>query len=209
MKIIAATLILVALSQLPGWAQDGSFNLMFPGLAIREWLNIPKPPGAVFVFCIVVCMLASLCFPRLIVESCLAVKQNFWRSLAKGLLVTLALGLLGKALSFVSIASPLAYLIFGIFQLSILAGLTVSVRLIGQSVWNSLEKMLPSLPMKSAKHPWITMFLHTLSGSVFIAAICLIPGPGNLPLIGTRLVILMCLLGLGGLVTALKARGQN
>lgn len=95
------------------------------------------------------------------------------------------------------IGTPLALLMIALAELIGVCGLAVGISLIGDGVCSRLGLNKPEW---KEQHPRQSRVLTAIVGSFVAALILLIPGIGNIPPIGTRIVMLIATLGAGGLL---------
>lgn len=164
-----------------------------PMLIWYHWANQPKP----FLSSFLLMLFASVVFTSLVPGfSQIAqthCKARFWRTFFVGLLIAV-LCICGVRIGLLTmIGWPMAVFLAGGFQLALLAGLSVMVLLIGQSLgyYAKMEKWIA--------RPDARRLAYLVVGALVCAALIQIPGVGILPKIGTRLVMMLALVGLGGL----------
>ena len=130
-------------------------------------------------------------------------RSDFWKSVGTGILLGVLTVTANRTIFLTEIGWPLGILIAGAFQGAMLAGLAVAVFILGNSV-NALIR-LHKLPLIAAK-PTCSLNCDLITGSVLSALILQIPQLGDIPRIGTRLLALFALLGLGALYRQYRAK---
>jgi hypothetical protein len=164
-----------------------------PMLLWYHWANQRKPFGPSLVFLLFFSVTLSSLLPRWMSKSQVECKSHFWKSFLHGALV-LAVAITSVRASLLTmIGWPLAIICMGLVQLFVIAGLTVLVLSLGQSIGFHLKVE------KWITRPDVRRLFCILIGAVVCAALLQIPGVGILPRIGTRLVMLLAVVGVGGL----------
>jgi hypothetical protein len=164
-----------------------------PMLIWYHWANQPKP----FVPSLLIILFASAVvtsvLPNWTVAAQAQCKAHFWRTFFVGALIGIV-GITGiRAALATQIGWSLSILITAALELALVAGLSVMVLAIGQSVGYFLK-------MESwIQRPDIRRLAYLLLGALICAALLQLPGVGVLPKIGARLLGLLALVGLGGL----------
>lgn len=164
-----------------------------PMLLWFHWANLPKPFGPCFLFILFISVSVTSVMPVWVKKAEMFCKQSFWRTFFVGCLIaTLTITLIRGALLSM-FGWPMSVLVAGAFQLSLLVGLSVMVLLIGESLgyYLKLDAWI--------KRPDVRRLACLVLGTLICVALLQIPGIGILPKIGTRLVAMLALVGLGGL----------
>lgn len=167
-----------------------------PMLQWYVWANKPKPliPSLLFIlmFSVVVWSLIPAWMKRAQTQC----RERFWASFfIGGLVMVITLWLLRTAVVTL-FGWPLGMLIGGLLQFALMAGLGVVSTLIGESMAFYLH--LDQWPLIGAR-PDTRRFATLFLGALICALLLQIPGIALLPKIGTRLVGLLAVLGLGSL----------
>jgi hypothetical protein len=164
-----------------------------PMLAWYHWANQRKPFGASLAFILFFSVTLSSLMPRWMSNSQAECKRHFWRTFFQGALL-FAVAMTAVRVSLLTMLGwPLATLFMGLVQLMAVGGLTVLVLSLGQSVGFFLKAD------KWIRRPDVRRLFCLLIGSLICAALLQIPGAGPLPRVGTRLVALLAVVGVGGL----------
>lgn len=124
-------------------------------------------------------------------------RKKFFRSFAIGFITLLLLMLLSRPLYLSEIGIPLAFAFIAILELGLSLGLVVSASLIGEKIADlaRLNKIAWLI-----RRPSCQSIVHLVLGALLFSAILLIPGIAHLPRIGTRIVVLIGIAGLGAFV---------
>jgi hypothetical protein len=167
-----------------------------PMLQWRHWANQRYRFPPVFLFCLLVSCVMWIPFGRHLEPASALCKQKFWRSLFAGVLV-FVLSLFFARLMFLSgLGWPAGVLTVALTQLALVAGLVVAVNLVGEAI----ARVIRVTHIRFVtERPMLQRSLFLLIGAFVLAGVILIPGPMDLPPIGTRLIMLFALLGLGAL----------
>lgn len=122
--------------------------------------------------------------------------RRFWTCFGNGIVCGLATIVLVRAFLLTGVGWPLAIATTAVLQLALVLGLATAVGLIGHSlVLVTRLKQLPAL----AERPRLVKALELVLGALVCAALLQIGAPHLLPRIGTRLVCLFAVLGMGAL----------
>jgi hypothetical protein len=183
--------------------QETKFDLNLmrrPLLAFRIWANRPKPFIPSFLFCLIVSSAAWAFMSKPLTSAGSFCRKRFWRSLFLGVFATIFAVFLARLLFLTQIGTPLAICLAGALQLGLLLGLSVVSSLLGEAV---LTKFGQSESLASS--PRAKRLLELAIGALIFALLLRIPGVFGLPRIGVRVVLLICQLGLGGLIYTKKS----
>jgi hypothetical protein len=164
-----------------------------PMLLWYHWANERKRFFPAFAFLLFTSILISSCAPRWMTSAQGECKHHFWKSFLQGLLMV-ALGITAVRAGLVTmIGWPMAVLLAGLLQIALLGGLSCLILLIGQAFGHylRLEKWIT--------RPDVRRLTCIVIGCLLIALMLQIPGVATLPRIGTRLVAMLAIVGLGGL----------
>lgn len=164
-----------------------------PMLLWYYWANQPKRFLPSLAFLLFTSILISSCAPRWMVSAQGECKHHFWRSFLQGILAVAVAITAVRCGLITMIGWPLAVVLAGCLQLALVGGLSVLILLIGQAFGHYLRMD------KWITRPDVRRLACILIGCLLIAALLQIPGVATLPRIGTRLVALLAVVGLGGL----------
>jgi hypothetical protein len=168
------------------------------------WANKRQPARFALPFLFVMTLVSWTFLPRRMEIAETECTLHYWRSLGLGCVVALiALGVM-RCILVTQIGWPLGILTVGAFQLSVILGGAIVDSIIGKSIFNLLK-----LDRRDffAKHTFLRSSLQYLSGAVVLTALLQLGAPFGLPRMGTRLVLLLCMAGLGALFRSRKATG--
>jgi hypothetical protein len=161
-----------------------------------EWMN----RRAKFVPSLVLLLLASgICwnlFPQRLATAEAECASSYWRSLASGVFAFAISIFMARCLLLTQIGWPLAILLIGTLQLCLVLGLAISCSMVGKSFsfylrvsnWNVLTERTT-----------LMRCIELFAGALVLAAVLQIGAPLGLPRLGTRLVTLLALVGVGAL----------
>jgi hypothetical protein len=192
-------------SNMPGarlaerFPQLGGQHIAAPRMLWFHWANGEKRPVAAFLFLLFFSVTLSALFPRWTAKAQVECKTHFWRSLLFGVLVV-AVAVVAMRLSLATLLGwPLAILIMGGLQFLALTGLTAMIVLMGQSIgfYLKFETLI--------KRPDVRRLAYIVIGALLLQ----IPGVGTLPRIGTRLVALLAMVGIGALFRARRLNSET
>jgi hypothetical protein len=184
-------------SNMPGarlaerFPQLGGQHIATPRMLWFHWANGEKRPIAAFLF------------PKWTAKAQVECKTHFWRSLLFGVLVV-AVAVVAMRLSLATLLGwPLAILVMGGLQFLALTGLTAMIVLMGQSIgfYLKFETLI--------KRPDVRRLAYIVIGALICALLLQIPGVGTLPRIGTRLVALLAMVGIGALFRARRLNSET
>lgn len=167
-----------------------------PMMQWREWANQPKPflRSALFILFFSVVLWAAMPKRLELAES--PVRTRFWRSFLLGVLVV-AVGVVFARVSIRTMLGwPLGMLALAVLEFALLSGLAVMVSILGQRIGQLLA--LTRWPLVGSRDS-ARRFAELLMGALVCALLLQIPALGPLPPLGTRLVSLLAVLGLGGI----------
>lgn len=187
-------------SPLPEWARNRPVNLSHrPMLRFRVWADLQPRPLAAFVFLSFAAMTLFYICPRLLADCTNHLSRRFWWSLLGGVITMCIFAVFVRACFVSLIGTPLAFLLVGIFELGMVFGLVSVAALLGDFI----SKRLKVERFFGAK-PAMARLISLVAGCFIIGLMLAIPGPGSLPRIGTRLVFLIGLVGLGAFVATIR-----
>ncbi len=167
-----------------------------PMMQWHFWANRPKPFLPSFVFILTFALVLTTLFPKWMSAAQSYTRQHFWLSLFGGCAIcTVSLWLIKISVGTL-FGWPLGTFLAGLLQLGVMAGLSAITLLIGQTFGHYVK--IESWPVIGANSGRIR-FAQLVLGAVFFALLLQLPGVGHLPKIGTRLVALLAVLGLGAI----------
>lgn len=171
----------------------------------REWANQPVYFGPCLTLALFVTIVGNFLLPDRLAAARSYCAASFWRSFLAGL-ITLGLCVgFARGMFDSRIGTPIGFTVIAFLELGLLAGISVSCSLIGERIFARLK--ISDHPALVAR-PVLMRVLKYVAGSVVFALIMVMPGIGMLPRLGTRLAMLIALLGLGGIVRSkLGTRG--
>lgn len=172
-----------------------------PMLYWRRWADKPIRPAASLLFIVLFNSLAYWLVRKRMEVAARQIGVQFWRSLGRGVLILAVAGLLIRVCFQTQVFSPLAVLIVAVLQLGLLLGLSAASYLIGARL---LARTGAQQHLLLDSRPLLSALVNVLTGSLIVWLVLMIPGVGGLPRIGPRLVMLLCLLGLGALSKTLR-----
>jgi hypothetical protein len=196
-------------SNMPGarlaerFPQLGGQHIATPRMLWFHWANGEKRPIAAFLFLLFFSVTLSTLFPKWTAKAQVECKTHFWRSLLFGVLVV-AVAVVAMRLSLATLLGwPLAILVMGGLQFLALTGLTAMIVLMGQSIgfYLKFETLI--------KRPDVRRLAYIVIGALICALLLQIPGVGTLPRIGTRLVALLAMVGIGALFRARRLNSET
>lgn len=169
-----------------------------PMLLWFHWANQRKPFVPSLLFLLFTSTLISCVIPNWMQNAQAACRERFWRTFFTGALcAVLAMATVRVAL-LTMLGWPLAVFLVGAYELALLAGLSVMVLLLGQSIGYYLKVD------KWSSRSDVRRLACILIGAILCAALLQIPGFGLLPRIGTRLLAMLSVVGLGALYRTLR-----
>lgn len=164
-----------------------------PLLYFRIWANQPMPPVLSFLFLLFITVVASEIMPSRMEIARRYYANHYWRSFWTGIVASLLLTTLARALFVSEIGEPLAIGSLAVLQFFVLIGVAISSTLIGQTILSVVSpKRAPAV-----KQQWFARLAAPLVGSLLLALLLVIPPLGILPRIGIRLIMLLSFLGMG------------
>ena len=174
-----------------------------PMMQWRRWADKRQRffPALLFVFGI--SFLCWFIMPGTMQAAAEECKMTFWKSFGTGLLLaTIVLSLMRSV--FVSqFGWPFGIVLAGSSQAVMLAGLAVAIYNLGHAVilLSGLKNLL-----FFASRPKLLRACDIFAGAILAALILQIPGAGIAPRIGTRVLALFALLGVGAICRVMKKR---
>jgi hypothetical protein len=133
-------------------------------------------------------------------------RKKFFRSFLTGFITMLSLMLLARPLFLSEIGMPLGLAFIALLQLGLSLGLVVSTSLIGE--WVADLGAVNRIAWL-VERPAFQSIVHLVLGVLLVGAILLIPGIGHLPRIGTRIVVLIGIAGMGALMKSKFGQCSN
>lgn len=167
-----------------------------PMLQLRYWANQRQRFFPAFAFCFGAACILWIPFGKKLEAAAALTRGRFWRALFVGVMVSMIILTLAKLFFVSAVGWPAGILTIGILQLGMTAGLVVMVNVVGEAIARVIRLMHVSF---IAERPVLQRGVFLLIGSIILAGVLLIPGPMHLPPIGTRLILLFALVGLGAL----------
>ena len=171
----------------------------------RKWANEKKPPARTFALCLLLSLIGVGFFPELIEKAKAACRSEFWRCFGRAFLLNICLLVLFRAFLETKVTLPASILFVGFFELLLMAGLAVSICLIGEGI--ATKSGITKIEAIK-RRPKLSAFVIVFIGCFLITLLTQIPGIGQLPPIGVRLAILIAALGEGGLITIFLNRNK-
>ena len=167
-----------------------------------RWANKRQPFGRAALVLFIAAMVAWIVFPQRLAAAQSECMSRYWRSLGTGMLTVYVPIMLIRFALRTEIGWPLAIVMIGGLQLLLLLGVVVVCAMIGNTFchyltlnkWEALSRS-PSR-LRSA---------HLLIGALMLSALLQLGSPFGLPPLGTRLVVLLAMAGLGALY---RVRGR-
>ncbi len=167
-----------------------------PMLQLRYWANQRQHFFPAFAFCLGAASILWIPFGKKLEAAASISRSRFWRSLFVGLMVSMVTLFLAKLFFVSGVGWPAGILTIATLQLAMTGGIVVMTNIIGEAIARVLRLTHVSF---IAERPVVQRGVFLFIGSVILAGVILIPGPGKLPPIGTRLIMLFALVGLGAL----------
>jgi hypothetical protein len=174
-----------------GSGAEASFNR--PVLYWHSWAAHPPRVVPTCLFFLLLTVTLNELFRERIVISGTAYSgyKSFFKSFGTGFFTVIILLTFIRALFTSQIGAPLAWALWALLELSCLIGFAVSATAVGQ--WFCT---LPICNRVVSKTRWRRVLLP-VSGTLIICTLMLIPKIGILSGVGIRLILLLCILGLG------------
>lgn len=167
-----------------------------PMLQLRYWANQRQHFFPTFAFCFGAACVLWIPFGKKLAAASSISRSRFWRSLFVGVMVSMVSLFLARLFFVSAVGWPAGILIIGILQLGMTGGVVVMANVVGEAIARFIRLSHVSF---IAERPIVQRGVFLFIGSVILAGIILIPGPMHLAPIGTRLIMLFALLGLGAL----------
>jgi hypothetical protein len=177
-----------------------------PYLHFRRTINRQPRVGACFVFLILLGVMSILCLPQQINEAKQIWRRKFFPCFGVGFLGAVLIMALARPLILSGLGTPLALALIAMLQLGLLLGLVVSACLFGETIGGKLG--IEKITWLAAR-PNLKQATYLLIGTLLLALALLIPGIGHFPRIGTRLVVLIGIVGLGAIMRNLKRESER
>lgn len=183
---------------IPQPLSDSKFRPLAPW---RRWVEKPQAFSPSLAFCLLVSWIFWTLLPKKLENVEQICRREFWKSFFTGMAVAAICLTLARSVFFTHLGWPLGIVLIAVFQLGMLLGLSVIVSMMGHSL--ALLLRLPKVPFLAQK-PGLCKFIDLAIGALLCASLLQIPLIGDLPRLGTRLISLFCVLGLGGLFKVLR-----
>lgn len=167
------------------------------------WANQRKPFLPSVGFILFFSLISWSLLPTLHRRASQVCREKFWSTFLTGVLAVFALILLVRMAIGSLIGWSMGIVLIGLFQLLLMCGVAIVSSIIGQRICSLLK--LDKLPLLKER-PRSMRFTELLVGALVLSALLQIPGIGVLPRIGTRLVAMLAVLGLGGIFQTRLAR---
>jgi hypothetical protein len=160
------------------------------------WANQRHPFGQAVGFLLLSNVVVWALLPERLRRAETEVREKFWRSFGYGVLVGAIAVLFMRTCFLTMIGWPLGILVGGALLFAALCGLAVTTSVLGRSITALLriDKLKPMV-----ERPDMLRLTQILVGVIVCALLLQIGGAGDLPKIGTRLVALFAILGIGAL----------
>ena len=177
-----------------------------PFASWTRWINnrVLFFPSASFI--LVASLLSWYFAPQLMDQAESESEKNYWRSLGTGLVAIVCSMMLIRSVLITLIGWPFAIILIGIMQLFLVLGISVIASIIGRSI--SFYAKVPSWSWFATRRNALRLFELTI-GSVVIALLLQLGSPGGLPRVGTRLALLVAILGTGAILRIIAARKRR
>ncbi|MBY0357615.1 MAG: hypothetical protein K2W82_06405 [Candidatus Obscuribacterales bacterium] len=185
-------------------ADDQGDERFRPFLQWRRWAETRQPFLPSLLFCLFSSLLLWSIFPKTLGAAETNCRQEFWKSLLSGAVIITIILTFSRMVFSTYIDWPLGILVVALTQLSLLAGLSVIISLVGRSI-----ALVSGFSASFSSRKNLSRFVELTLGSLLCAAILQIPLFGNLPAIGIRLLMLFALLGAGGIFKQLRQNQLN
>lgn len=170
-----------------------------PMLQWAVWANKPKPFLPSLAFILVFALVDWALFPHWMSAAQTYCRERYWSTFWVGTLI-LGIAIWMVRMSVITLFNwPMGMFLGGLLQFISMAGLSVVVSMIGQTL---------AVLLKISKWSFIGQredayrFAYLLLGALACSVLLQIPGIGDLPRIGPRLVGLLAILGFGGIFRA-------
>jgi hypothetical protein len=173
-----------------------------PYLRFRRVLNHPPRVALSFFILTLIGVVALFVLPQGIAQAKDVCRAKFFGSFAVGLTTSILILVVAKPLLLCEVGFPLAYALIAFWQLGTILGLVVIASVIGEKVGGVLG--LKNMPWLAEKPSWRNI-VYLVLGALLLAVALAIPNIGHLPRIGTRLVVLIGIVGLGALLKSRSA----
>lgn len=171
-----------------------------PMVVWYHWANERKPFVPSLLFMLFFSITLTSLAPRWAANAQVECKARFWRMFLFGCLI-LAVAITAIRICLLTmLAWPAAIVLMGAIQIAVIGGLSVMTLSIGESIGSHLRAD------KWIARADVRRLFCLLIGSLICALLLQIPGFGPLPRIGTRLVGLLAVVGLGALF---RSRGRE
>lgn len=164
-----------------------------PMIVWYHWANQPKPLFLSLLFVLFFSVTLTSLAPRWAANAQVECKAKFWRMFLFGCLILAVTITAVRVCLLTMLGWPAAIVLMGAMQIAAIGGLSVMILSIGESIGSHLKVD------KWIARADVRRLFCLLIGSVICALLLQIPGFGPLPRIGTRLVGLLAVVGLGAL----------
>lgn len=166
----------------------------FPIMYWRLWADQPQNPLIAFLILMAASNILWFLLPKSLTGAAQALGRNFWSSFAHGWLAVCASLLAVRVLFMSVIGSPVAYFLIAALETGFFLGVSVSGFVMGRALLHKLKVI------KDEKHSYKERVLYLACGMAVLSLMLLIPELGEIPRLGTRLVTLYCILGMGAVI---------
>lgn len=160
------------------------------------WANQRHPFGQAVGFLLLSNVIVWALLPARLRRAEFEVRRSFWKSFGFGLLVGVIAVLFMRACFLTMIGWPLGVMVGGALLFASLCGLAVTSSVIGRSLTALLR--IDKL-QAMVKRPDMLRLTQILFGVIVCALLLQIGGAASLPKVGTRLLALFAILGVGAL----------
>jgi hypothetical protein len=167
-----------------------------PMMQWRSWAERPQPIVPATLFIGLLSFVCSWLMPQKMKECAKECRSKFWKCFGTGALVAVIWTILTRSIFLTEIGWPLGVLLNALFQAAMLTGFSVAVFLLGNSL-NAILR-IHRLPLLDNK-PNHQLIADLIVGSLAAALILQIPDFDDIPRIGSRLLALFAVLGMGSL----------
>lgn len=179
-------------------ANDHKFR---PMVQMRYWWDTPQRFLPTAAFCTFIAWLFWFLIPDKLRRAEDAVRAEFWKCFVTGFFCVAVWLLFNRAAFLTHVGWPLGIVSTACFQAGLLVGLSVTISMIGHAF--SVVLRLRKWPLV-CERPKVGRALELLIGSLFCAALIMLPTPAPIPHATMRLMFLFALLGLGALCRVIR-----
>lgn len=165
-----------------------------PMLQMRFWWDQPQRFPAAVAFCTFVAWIFWFLVPEKLSQAQAAIRSGFWRCALTGFFCGTVWMLFSRAVFLTHVGWPLGIVSTGLFQATLLLGLSVIISMIGHALAVLLK--LRNIPFLGTR-PEVMRIVELLLGSTICGLILLLPSPALMPHATMRLLFLFAVLGMG------------